>query len=132
MTKENAIKTLEKSGFSVRVLESYYSDNTYKGKVAEQSPEAGLTQKKGSSVIIYVSKGAKENVETTSSTPMLNNETQNQTTTAAAAPTTAKPTEAPTTQAPTTQTPTTQAPTTTAAPETTEAPVEEQTTVAGE
>lgn len=79
MTKENAIKTLEKSGFSVRVLESYYSDNTYKGKVAEQSPEAGLTQKKGSSVIIYVSKGAKENVETTSSTPMLNNETQNQT-----------------------------------------------------
>ena len=109
-------------GYKARLMKRVYVDG-----VLESETQVNSSIYAASDAEIVVGTG-------TAQTPAPAEETtaEAQTTTAAAAPTTAKPTEAPTTQAPTTQTPTTQAPTTTAAPETTEAPVEEQTTVAGE
>ncbi len=47
---------LEKAGFAVKVFENYDS-NVASGNVISQSPEAGSSQIKGSTVILYVSKG---------------------------------------------------------------------------
>ncbi|MGN0610496.1 MAG: PASTA domain-containing protein [Ruminiclostridium sp.] len=51
-----AKQELEKQGFKVVVLENNY-DNVDKGIVAEQTPAAGSSQKKGATVTLYVSKG---------------------------------------------------------------------------
>ncbi len=54
--KNNAIDILERQGFKVSVLENY--DSTVEsGKVISQSPAAGTSQIKGSTITIYVSKG---------------------------------------------------------------------------
>jgi len=55
-TKNNAVSTLESQGFKVTILENYDS-NVASGNVISQSPVAGTTQVKGSTITIYVSKG---------------------------------------------------------------------------
>ena len=55
MTKEEAIKTLEKQGFKVVPLDSF--NDAEKGKVYQQEPGVGASGLKGDVVTIFVSKG---------------------------------------------------------------------------
>ena len=55
---EEAKKTLEKQGFTVKSLENY-DDKVPAGCVISQAPGAGTKQLPGTEIILYVSKGAK-------------------------------------------------------------------------
>lgn len=55
-TQSAATGTLKKQGFAVSVSEKYDS-SVESGKVIEQSPEAGSSQREGSTITIVVSKG---------------------------------------------------------------------------
>ena len=56
-TRAAATSTLQGQGFTVTVLENY-DNSVAAGNVIRQSPSGGTSQIKGSTVVIYVSKGA--------------------------------------------------------------------------
>ena len=57
-SSSSAVSALKSAGFNVKVTEVYDKDST-KGKVISQSPEAGSSQKAGTTVTLNVSVGAK-------------------------------------------------------------------------
>lgn len=57
-TKGSAVSTLEDAGFKTDSVENYNS-SVEKGKVISQSPSAGTSQEKGTTITLYISKGAK-------------------------------------------------------------------------
>ncbi|MBY4797608.1 Stk1 family PASTA domain-containing Ser/Thr kinase [Collinsella sp. AGMB00827] len=56
MTEDSAMAQIERSGFTASVEEKYSTDED-KGKVIEQSPDAGAKAPKGSRITIRISKG---------------------------------------------------------------------------
>ena len=56
-TKGSAVSTLEDAGFKTDSVENYNS-SVEKGNVISQSPSAGTSQEKGTTITLYISKGA--------------------------------------------------------------------------
>lgn len=58
-TRDEAVKALEEAGFEVKVIENHDA-NVPKGKVISQTPAGDSSQKKGTAITVYVSKGKQE------------------------------------------------------------------------
>ena len=59
LKQDEAVKNLNINGFQVKVVKEF-SEDVKSGKVIRQEPDSGEKVKKGSEVIIYVSKGAEK------------------------------------------------------------------------
>lgn len=85
MARGEAERALKNAGFTVTVLENY-DDTVAAGVVMSQTPAAGTAQRRGTGIVIYVSKGKAPEVPQNStpnaenSTPQTNNAAQNNTT----------------------------------------------------
>lgn len=59
MTIEQAEKTASKDGFKLKEGKQVYNSEVAEGRVAQQNPEAGSKQNKGSTITVNLSKGSK-------------------------------------------------------------------------